>query len=116
MGVEPGRHRFPLAIEQPRRIANNRIVLAGEAAHVLPPIGAQGLNMGLRDVADISGIVRDLILSGDDPGASAALSEFERARRSDIDSRTFVIDMANRWLLSDLLPLQSARALGLHLI
>ena len=37
-------------------------------------------------------------------------------RRSDVASRTFVIDVANRSLLSDLLPVQTARAAGLHLI
>jgi 2-octaprenyl-6-methoxyphenol hydroxylase len=128
--LEPGRHLFPLAIEQPRRVAKNRIVLVGEAAHVLPPIGAQGLNMGLRDAADIADIVRDALSSRSDPGSTLVdpgsthvdlgsaqiLSRFERARRSDIASRTFVIDMANRSLLSDLVPVQSVRALGLHLI
>ncbi len=44
--VEPGRHLFPLAIEQPRQFAHHRIALVGEAAHVMPPIGAQGLNYG----------------------------------------------------------------------
>ena len=116
MRVEPGRHRFPLAIEQPRQVAKNRIVLVGEAAHVLPPIGAQGLNMGLRDAADMADILRDVLSSGDDPGSPQVLSRFESARRSDIASRTFVIDMANRSLLSDLLPVQWARAVGLHLI
>ncbi len=57
--VEPGRHLFPLAIEQPRQFAKARIALVGEAAHVVPPIGAQGLNMGLRDAADIADIVRE---------------------------------------------------------
>jgi 2-octaprenyl-6-methoxyphenol hydroxylase len=52
--VEPGRNLFPLAIEAPGRFAQHRIALIGEAAHVLPPIGAQGLNMGLRDAADIA--------------------------------------------------------------
>ena len=124
MRVEPGRHQFPLAIEQPRQVARNRIVLAGEAAHVVPPIGAQGLNMGLRDAEDLADVVRDVLSSRPDdpdraladPGSSEVLSRFERARRGDIASRTFVIDMANRSLLSGLLPLQSARALGLHLI
>ena len=116
MRVEPGRHLFPLAIERPAHFASNRIVLVGEAAHVLPPIGAQGLNMGLRDAADIAGIVRDALLSGDDPGSPQVLSRFEAARRNDVLSRTFAIDMANRSLLSDFLPMQTARALGLHLI
>ncbi|MBS0528970.1 MAG: UbiH/UbiF family hydroxylase [Proteobacteria bacterium] len=116
MRVAPGRYLFPLAIERPARFANNRIVLVGEAAHVLPPIGAQGLNMGLRDAADIADIVRSALLSGEDPGLPQILSRFDAARRSDVLSRTFAIDMANRSLLSDFLPMQTARALGLHLI
>lgn len=114
--VEPGRHLFPLAIEQPRQFAKARIALVGEAAHVLPPIGAQGLNMGLRDAADLADIVRDALASGKDPGAPAVLDRYASARRADVASRTFAIDVANRSLLSALLPMQSLRAAGLHLI
>jgi 2-octaprenyl-6-methoxyphenol hydroxylase len=114
--VEPGRHLFPLAIEQPRQFAKARVALVGEAAHVLPPIGAQGLNMGLRDAADLADIVQEAVLSGEDPGSPQVLKRYDSARRADIASRTFVIDMANRSLLSDFLPMQSLRAAGLHLI
>jgi 2-octaprenyl-6-methoxyphenol hydroxylase len=44
------------------------------------------------------------------------LTRYETARRSDVVSRTLAIDIANRSLLSDFLPLQSLRAAGLHLI
>jgi 2-octaprenyl-6-methoxyphenol hydroxylase len=114
--VEAGRHKFPLAIERPLQIASNRIALVGESAHVVPPIGAQGLNMGLRDAADLADVVRDAISLGEDPGSPQVLSRYAAARRSDIASRTFAIDLANRSLLSDLLPVQTARAAGLHLI
>jgi len=114
--VEPGRHLFPLGIERPRQFAKARIALVGEAAHVLPPIGAQGLNMGLRDAADIADIVRQAMLAGEDPGAPHVLERYGLARRADVASRTFAIDMANRTLLSDLLPMQSLRAAGMHLI
>jgi 2-octaprenyl-6-methoxyphenol hydroxylase len=116
IGVEPGRHLFPLAIEQPRQVAQRRIVLVGEAAHVLPPIGAQGLNMGLRDATDIAEIVHDAMASGEDPGAPQILRRYASARRADVTSRTFVVDIANRSLLSAFLPMQSLRAAGLHLI
>jgi 2-octaprenyl-6-methoxyphenol hydroxylase len=116
MLVEPGRHLFPLGIEQPKQVAKNRVVLVGEAAHVIPPIGAQGLNMGLRDAGDIAAIVGAALSAGDDPGAQVVMTKFEQARRSDISSRTFAIDMANRSLLSDLLPLQAVRAVGMQLI
>ncbi|MBR1120900.1 UbiH/UbiF family hydroxylase [Bradyrhizobium lablabi] len=116
VAVEPGRNKFPLSIEQPRQIARNRVALVGESAHVVPPIGAQGLNMGLRDAADVADIVHDAIAAGDDPGSQRSLGRYARARASDVTSRTMVIDIANRSLLSDFLPMQAARATGLHLI
>ena len=114
--VEAGRHLFPLAIERSRKFAQSRVVLVGEAAHVIPPIGAQGLNLGLRDAADVADLVRKAIAAGQDPGAAQVLQRYDFARRADVLSRTFVIDAANRSLLSDFLPMQSLRAAGLHLI
>ena len=116
MTVESGRHLFPLAIERPRQFAQKRVALVGEAAHVIPPIGAQGLNMGLRDAADIAAVVREAVAAGHDPGAPDRLRRYDVARRADVLSRIFAIDVANRSLLSDLLPVQSLRAAGLHLI
>jgi 2-octaprenyl-6-methoxyphenol hydroxylase len=114
--VEGGRHLFPLAIERAAQLAQRRVALVGEAAHVIPPIGAQGLNMGLRDAADIAAIVRKALASGEDPGAPQVLKRYDWARRGDVMSRIFAIDWANRSLLHDFLPLQSLRAAGLHLI
>jgi len=114
--VEGGRHLFPLAIERAAQFAQRRVALVGDAAHVIPPIGAQGLNLGLRDAADIAAIVREALASGEDPGAPQLLKRYDWARRGDVMSRTFVIDWANRSLLHDFLPLQSLRAAGLHLI
>jgi 2-octaprenyl-6-methoxyphenol hydroxylase len=116
MRVEPGRSVFQLAIERPQSFARDRIALVGEAAHVVPPIGAQGLNLGLRDAADIAKLAGEAIMAGRDPGAPEVLVRYDRARRPDILSRTFVVDMANRSLLNDLLPLQPARAIGMHLL
>ena len=116
IAVEPGRHLFPLSIEQPRQFACHRVALVGEAAHVIPPIGAQGLNMGLRDASDIADIVGWAMQAGEDPGAPQVLQRYDSARRADVASRTFAIDIANRSLLSDFLPVQSLRAAGLHLI
>jgi 2-octaprenyl-6-methoxyphenol hydroxylase len=114
--VEPGRSQFPLAIEQPRHFARNRIALVGESAHVVPPIGAQGLNLGLRDATDIARLAGEALSHGEDPGSPQVLARYQSARRGDVMSRTFAIDLANRSLLSDFLPMQSIRAAGLHLI
>jgi 2-octaprenyl-6-methoxyphenol hydroxylase len=114
--VEAGRHLFPLAIERPAQFAQHRIALVGEAAHVIPPIGAQGLNMGLRDADDIAAVVREALAPGEDPGAPQLLRRYDSARRGDVISRSFAIDWANRSLLNDFVPLQSLRAAGLHLL
>ena len=114
--IAPGRHVFPLAIENPEHLAAKRIALVGEAAHVLPPIGAQGLNMGLRDAADLAEIVRDAMLQGRDPGEDNTLRAYARTRRADVFSRIFAVDMANRTLLNDFLPAQSLRAAGMHVL
>ncbi|WP_027573441.1 UbiH/UbiF family hydroxylase [Bradyrhizobium sp. WSM1743] len=116
MTVEPGRNLFPLAIERPKSFGRDRIALVGEAAHVVPPIGAQGLNLGLRDAADMARLAGEAIVAGQDPGADAVLKRYDRARRPDILSRTFAIDLANRSLLNDFLPLQPVRAVGMHLL
>jgi 2-octaprenyl-6-methoxyphenol hydroxylase len=70
--------------------------------------------MGLRDAADLAGIVRDALSAGEDVGAPQVLGRYAAARRSDVASRTFAIDLANRSLLSDFLAVQTARAAGLH--
>ena len=113
MTVEPGRALFPLSVQTARRFGARRIALVGEAAHVVPPIGAQGLNLGLRDavtIAELAATARD---DGRDIGGPDVLAAYETARRGDVMSRGMVIDIANRTLLSDFLPLQGLRGIGL---
>lgn len=110
------RHVFPLAFGQTRTIAAQRIALVGEAAHVLPPIGAQGLNLGLRDAEAIGRMVRDAITSGEDVGGSSTLDAYSRERHADIAKRSLVVGVANQSLLSNFLPAQIIRAAGMHLM
>jgi 2-octaprenyl-6-methoxyphenol hydroxylase len=116
MRAEGERHVFPLTMQNPATLAAGRIALLGEAAHVFPPIGAQGLNLGLRDAADFVRVVSAAHQAGEDPGEDRAMSQYSLARRPDIASRSAVIDVANRSLLSDFLPVQMVRAAGLHLL
>jgi 2-octaprenyl-6-methoxyphenol hydroxylase len=114
--VEPGRGVFPLSAMRARVFGQNRIALVGEAAHVIPPIGAQGLNLGLRDAAVIAELAIDAWRHGRDAGGPALLESYDHRRQSDIGSRSLVIDVLNRSLLSDFLPAQGLRGLGLHMI
>src|SRR5262245_13822646 len=114
--VEPGRGQFPLHVVTARRFADKRIVLVGEAAHVIPPIGAQGLNMGLRDAATIGEVAIAAHRDRLDIGNPDALARYERMRQADVRSLTLAVDLLNRTLLSDFLPAQGMRGLGLYLI
>lgn len=114
--VEPGRGLFPLSVATARRFGAERIALVGEAAHVVPPIGAQGLNLGLRDAATIGELAVAAHRAGHDIGGEDVLARYERMRRADVGSRTLAIDLLNRTLLSDFLPVQGMRGLGLFML
>ncbi|KQU16269.1 ubiquinone biosynthesis protein UbiH [Methylobacterium sp. Leaf94] len=90
-----------------------RLALIGEAAHVFPPIGAQGLNLGLRDAASLRDAVMRAVADGRDPGSRAALAGFARGRDLDARLRSTAVDALNRSLLADLLPVDALRGLGL---
>jgi 2-octaprenyl-6-methoxyphenol hydroxylase len=103
-------------VERARAFGARRIALVGEAAHVIPPIGAQGLNLGLRDAASIAELIVAAHQTGRDPGSDELIARYEEMRRADVASRTLAVDLLNRSLLSDFLPLQGARGLGLTLL
>ncbi|HEY8267810.1 MAG TPA: UbiH/UbiF family hydroxylase [Xanthobacteraceae bacterium] len=115
MEVEDTRAAFPLGFSIAESFAARRVALVGEAGHVLPPIGAQGLNLGIRDAAAIAELIAEERRNGEDPGGDALLASYDKRRRSDVRSRALAVDWMNRSLLSDFLPLQLAKGFGLHL-
>ena len=106
------RRLFPMQGLVARDFARSRIILIGEAAHVVPPIGAQGLNMSLRDAAQAA----DLMEGEDDPGSADLLRDYDALRRRDVQPRQQAIDLMNRSLLSGHLVLDGGRAMALNLI
>jgi 2-octaprenyl-6-methoxyphenol hydroxylase len=106
------RRLFPMQGLVARDFARNRIILIGEAAHVVPPIGAQGLNMSLRDAAQAA----DLMEGEEDPGNAEVMSSYDALRRRDVQPRQQVIDLMNRSLLSGFMALETGRAAGITLL
>ncbi|PWL18753.1 UbiH/UbiF family hydroxylase [Falsochrobactrum shanghaiense] len=104
---------WPLSGLVPHVFAARRTVLVGEAAHVFPPIGAQGLNLGSRDVETLlDAISKD----PSDPGSERVIRAYDRGRRPDILARTGSVDALNRSLLSPMLPAQILRGMGLEML
>ena len=103
---------FPMTGLRVSRLTGRRIALLGEAAHVFPPLAAQGLNLSLRDTAALVACVETARVHGEDIGAAATLSSYADARRPDISLRTYGIDILNRSLLADFLPVDLLRGMG----
>ncbi|MBV8472400.1 MAG: FAD-dependent monooxygenase [Hyphomicrobiales bacterium] len=108
---EPG--IFPMSRQVVSRLIAPRLALAGDAAHGFPPIGAQGLNLGLRDVKGVIEMAGAARSAGADIGGEAALKGYETARRPDILMRTMAVDGLNRSLIAHFAPIDAARAAGL---
>lgn len=111
--VEGTAQAWPLSSLMAERFGKGRLALIGEAAHAFPPIGAQGLNLSLRDIIAVSEL---LVATSDRAIAADAGDRFSRRRGPDIVSRTVGVDLLNRSLLSDFLPVQMLRAAGLHIL
>jgi 2-octaprenyl-6-methoxyphenol hydroxylase len=105
-------HVFPLSTLGVDKAGSAGIVLVGEAAHAFPPIGAQGLNLGLRDVADLAAAIADSDFGA--PRWGQTVSDAYASRRAGDLARTgSMVDALFRSLLAGLLPAQALRAGGL---
>ncbi|MCB1682447.1 MAG: FAD-dependent monooxygenase [Rhodospirillales bacterium] len=107
---------WPLMSMTALKLSAPRTALIAEAAHVMSPITAQGLNLSLRDVAALAETVIDALRLGLDPGTPGILRDFEKRRRPDIASRVAGVDFMNRIVSNDRMPLRDLRRVGLKII
>jgi len=105
-------HVFPLSALSVAKAGNNGIVLVGESAHAFPPIGAQGLNLGLRDVADLAACLA-LVNRQSYGWADRLVAQYAETRAHDLMRTGHFVDGLFKSLLSDLLPAQALRSVGL---
>jgi len=105
---------FPIKGLKVEKFTANRIALVGEAAHVIPPIGAQGLNLGLRDSACLVHALSDQNTLNQD--LTPFEDHYNQSRLFDVHNRTTAIDLLNKSLLLSFLPLKIMRTAGLNLL
>jgi len=105
---------WPLECLRSEKLAAPRTVLVAEAAHVMSPIGAQGLNLSLRDIRDLADTILNARHAGLDIGSDTVLADYARRRSGDISSRTTAIDFTNQMVASNSGPLRALRRLALR--
>lgn len=103
------KHHYPLHLIQAQTLTHERIVMIGNAAHTLHPVGGQGLNLGLRDVATLA----ELIVTTEDIGSESCLQTYEQRQQADHKQVIKITNSLVNTFSNSFFPLVIARNLGL---
>ena len=95
--------------------ASPKVVLIGDAAHVMHPLAGQGLNLGLRDVAVLLNILgkRESFRS---PSDIVLLRRYERQRQGDTSALLWVTDKLKKLFSASSNTERQLRNWGLGLV
>ncbi|WP_347555192.1 UbiH/UbiF family hydroxylase [Robbsia sp. KACC 23696] len=106
---------FPLALQRVDRLIAPRVALVGDAAHLIHPLAGQGVNLGLRDVAALTDVLREKETFRD-LGDRVLLRRYERSRSEDIASLTLATDGLQRLFALPGTVAQGIRNAGMSLV
>lgn len=104
------RSLWPIIAQQAHRLSGERLALVAEAAHVVPPIGAQGLNMSLKDLATLLDLA---VARPDGLGDAKMCADYHAARITDMRARVAGITLLNRVSMQSAPFLRDLRAAGI---
>lgn len=110
------RAAFPLRLRLAERYLAPRFALIGDAAHVVHPLAGQGVNLGLRDASELTGVLTAARAEKRDFAAEYTLRQFERSRRSDNALSAHAFDAIQRAFASQALPVAALRGAALALV
>ncbi len=113
LSLEGPRFGFPLSLQLAERMIDQRVALAGDAAHGIHPLAGQGLNLGLKDCAALAECIADGVALGLDPGDVTILERYQRWRRFDNVTMALGMEFFDKLFSNDILPLRAGRTLGL---
>ncbi len=107
---------FPVQLMQSDRYIQSRLALVGDAAHGCHPVGGQGLNLGIRDIAALAQVLQDAIARGEDIGTISVLKRYQNWRKKENWLILGFTDFLDRIFSTDFLPVVLIRRFGLWLM
>ncbi len=107
---------FPLQLITAKKYIDNRLALAGDAAHAIHPIAGQGLNLGIRDVSKLVELIQHNLELGLDIGSEIMLKEYEDIRKIDNNMMIEATHNLNLLFSNNILPIKLMRGMGLKAI
>ncbi|MCK0141945.1 FAD-dependent monooxygenase [Aliiroseovarius sp. F20344] len=113
MQLQGNRSIWPIITQTADQLVSGRVAVVAEAAHALPPIGAQGLNTSLNDVIALLELAE---ANPDSLGDPSMMKAYDSARATDIARRARAIDLFNRVTRSGDGVMQTVRLLGLKAV
>ena len=102
---------WPIISQIADRMSAERTALVAEAAHVVPPIGAQGLNMSLADLACLLDLAQ---ATPDTLGDAQMLATYHHRRHADVSLRVKGVGLLNRASQAENPLLRDLRAKGVE--
>ena len=113
------RGAFPLKLKIAGTRTHRRMLLIGDAAHVVHPLGGQGVNLGLKDVAAAIDAVENAISVGDDIGSENTLRNYKNARFLEMSAMVIGLDTLQKIFgptLSSIAPFTQLRSIGMRAV
>ena len=110
------RSAFPLKLSSAQQLTANRVAVIGNAAHALHPVAGQGLNLALRDVADLAGQIAEAVVQERDVGDPTLLNAYAALRKGDTSQTIRYTDSLIKLFSNNQFLLGHARAAGLMLV
>jgi 2-octaprenyl-6-methoxyphenol hydroxylase len=107
---------YPLNLVQANEQVYHRLALIGNASHTIHPIAGQGFNLGLRDVSDMTEVLKSALLKQQDIGAFANLMHYAKARQQDQEHVIRLTDSLVTLFSNQLPPLVVGRNIGLKVL
>jgi 2-octaprenyl-3-methyl-6-methoxy-1,4-benzoquinol hydroxylase/2-octaprenylphenol hydroxylase len=107
---------FALRLKLAERYLAPRFALVGDAAHVVHPLAGQGVNLGLRDAAELAAVLVAARDAKRDFGTAPVLRRYERRRRSDNALSAHAFDAIQRVFSSEAVPLAALRGAALTVV
>ena len=124
-------YSYPLSLCKAKTYIGKNLILIGDAAHAMHPLAGQGFNVGIRDVEELTTLIRarreGLREKGEEAtqtnynffpsplalNSSPLLEDYETARMADSIALLGITDILNRAFSNNILPLKTARRLGM---
>ena len=107
---------YPLKLLQATEQVYHRMALIGNASHTIHPIAGQGFNLGLRDVSDMTQVIKQALANGQDIGSFANLMQYAQARQQDQKQVITLTDSLVTLFSNELPPLVAGRNIGLKVL